>query len=132
MSVKRYYSSVEKKMKGGLFSIMVLHTIGSSKRPIHGYRITKALDSLTGGVIFIQAGTIYPILKNLESQGLIRHSMEKSTRGPPRKAYRLTDEGRMALEKIDGLLDGLVMAVGRVRGGDWPAHGNPRGLALHQ
>ena len=69
----------------------------------------------TSGAIYIQAGTIYPILRNLESQGLIEHIQERSVRGPPRKCYNLTDEGETALEELDQVLDGFLGAVAKVR-----------------
>jgi PadR family transcriptional regulator PadR len=110
-----FYTSFEKKMKGGLFSIMVLHVINSSGSPIHGYRITQFLDDLTEGTIHIQAGTIYPILRNLEGKGLIEHSDERSARGPPRKAYWLTSDGEQVLKEINRLMDTLLVAIDKVR-----------------
>ena len=114
-NVVRFCESFEKKMKSGLFTILVLHAIGSSNNPIHGYRITKRLSEVTDGEILIQSGTIYPILRHLEEEGLVVHTRRKSTKGPPRKCYNLTDEGRVVFHELDELVVGFLGAVEKVR-----------------
>lgn len=106
-------------MKGGLFSVVVLYVIADSKTPVHGYLITKSLEELAGRTLYIQAGTLYPILKNLEAHGLIKHEMVKSTEGPPRKIYHMTKDGRKALDRLLPEMDELFSAIGKVRDADW-------------
>jgi PadR family transcriptional regulator PadR len=119
VSVDDYCASIETKMRGGLFSVVVLHIIGSASQPPHGYLITKALEDMTNRVIYIQAGTLYPILKNLENNELIKHEMVKSSEGPPRKIYRLTRDGAQALERVIPIMDNLFEAIRKVRDADW-------------
>lgn len=106
-------------MKGGLFSVVVLYVIADSKSPIHGYLITKSLEELAGRTLYIQAGTLYPILKNLEAHKLIKHEMVKSTEGPPRKIYHLTKDGKKALDQLLPQVDELFDAIRKVRDADW-------------
>jgi PadR family transcriptional regulator PadR len=106
-------------MKGGLFSVVVLYVISDTKGPIHGYLITKSLQEMAGKSLYIQAGTLYPILKNLEAHGLIRHEMVKSTEGPPKKIYHLTKDGKTALDRLLPEMDDLFNAIGKVRHADW-------------
>ncbi len=115
-----YLDIMGTKIKGGIFSLLVLYIVTSSREAIHGYAITKGLMEGTGDRIYIQAGTLYPILKNLETHGLIRHRMVKSTEGPPRKVYRTTAEGRRAMEEGMGLLGNLLRGVQMTMGEDWP------------
>jgi PadR family transcriptional regulator PadR len=115
-----YIDIVGTKMKGGIFSLLVLYIITSARDPIHGYAITKSLMEGTGKRIYIQAGTLYPILKNLENHGLIRHKMVKSTEGPPRKIYTTTADGRRAMEQGMGLLGNLLEGVQMTLGEAWP------------
>ena len=119
MSVERFCQTVETKMKGGLLSVVVLHIIGAADPPIHGYLLTKTLETLTEGTLRIQAGTLYPILKSLENHGLIKHEMVRSTEGPPRKTYRLTHEGAGALKRVVPIMDDLFTSIGKVREADW-------------
>ncbi len=106
-------------MKGGLFSVVVLYVIADSKGPVHGYLITKSLEELAGRTLYIQAGTLYPLLKNLENHGLIKHEMVKSTEGPPKKIYHLTKDGMKALDHLLPQVDELFNAIGKVRDADW-------------
>jgi PadR family transcriptional regulator PadR len=119
MGVDEFCESVETTMKGGLFSIVVLHIVASVKEPIHGYFISKSLTRLTGGVLRIQAGTLYPILRNLENHGLVTHQFARSVRGPKRKIYRITAEGRKAHERIIPEMERLFEAITIVRKEDW-------------
>ena len=120
MTREEYIDVVGTKMKGGIFSLLVLYMVTSSREPIHGYAITKGLMEGTEGRVYIQAGTLYPILKNLENHGLVRHRMIKSTEGPPRKIYRTTAAGKKALEEGMGLLGDLLEGMQMTLGEDWP------------
>ena len=120
MTKDEYVDIVGTKMKGGIFSLLVLYMVRSASKPIHGYAITKNLMEGTEGRIYIQAGTLYPILKNLENHGLVRHRMVPSHEGPPKKLYRTTAAGRKALDDGMGLLGNLLDGVQMTMGEDWP------------
>jgi DNA-binding PadR family transcriptional regulator len=115
MGVDRYCRHVEQKLKGGLSSVLVLYTIGGADRPIHGYSIIKRIDELTGGYMQVRAGTVYPILRNLEEMGLVSHDAERSVRGPERKVYELTDDGRLAVGRFDRVIGEFYLAIANVR-----------------
>ncbi|NOQ53698.1 MAG: hypothetical protein GQ558_03730 [Thermoplasmata archaeon] len=120
MSVEDYLEVMETKMRGGIFSLVVLYVVNSAKEPIHGYAITKDLMEGTGGRLYIQAGTLYPILKNLVNHGLIEFEKVKSHEGPPMKVYRTTKDGRTALAEGMHMLVDLFQGVGMTVGKDWP------------
>ena len=120
MSVEDYLEVMETKMRGGIFSLVVLYVVNSAKEPIHGFAITRDLEEDTGGRLYIQAGTIYPILKNLINHGLIEFEMVKSHEGPPKKVYRTSKDGREALEEGMHMLVDLFQGVGMTVGTDWP------------
>jgi len=118
VGVDRYCRNVEQKLKGGLSSVLVLYTIGGADRPIHGYSIIKRIDQLTGGYLQVRAGTVYPILHNMEEMGLVTHDAERSVRGPERKVYRLTDDGREAVGRFDQVIGEFYLAIASVRADD--------------
>ena len=120
MTKDEYINIMGTKMKGGIFSLIVLYVVTSSREPIHGYAITKNLEEVTEGRIYIQAGTLYPILKNLDNKGLVNHEMVSTREGPPKKVYRTTAAGREALEEGMGLLGNLLQGVQMTMGEDWP------------
>ena len=119
MTLEEYCSTIETKMKGGLLSLIVLYIISSVETPIHGYLISKSVKTLTADNLLIQAGTLYPILKTLENHGLIEHEMIKSTEGPPRKIYRITQSGAVAINKLFPEMDNLFDSIRKVRDADW-------------
>ena len=54
-----------------------------------------------GGLIFKQ-GAIYPVLRSLNTLGLLNSRVEASAFGPPRRYYDITDDGRRALSEWQG------------------------------
>lgn len=68
-------------------------------------------------------GTVYPLLSRLRRDGLVTTSWRESDAGPPRRYYRITDDGRRALDAfvadwtsfrdaVDGLLAGVLEGRG--------------------
>lgn len=64
-------------------------------RAIYGYELSQRLTALE---LPVAAGSVYPLLARLERQGLVATEMRPSERGPARKYYALTEEGRRALQ----------------------------------
>jgi DNA-binding PadR family transcriptional regulator len=74
--------------------------------PRHGYDIIRELESRFLGLYSPSAGTIYPRLARLESEGLVAHSDEGG-----RKVYRITDAGRDELHRRAGELAELEREI---------------------
>ncbi len=65
--------------------------------PRHGYGIMQLTEELSGGRVRLAAGTLYGALNALSTKGwIIQLPAEDESR---RKEYRLTEKGRMVLEK---------------------------------
>jgi PadR family transcriptional regulator, regulatory protein PadR len=63
--------------------------------PAYGYEMTKRLRDR--GLAIVGEGSIYPLLGRLERDGLVETYRAASDGGPPRKYYRPSDAGRVAL-----------------------------------
>jgi PadR family transcriptional regulator PadR len=63
--------------------------------PAYGYEMTKRLRAR--GLSIVGEGSIYPLLGRLEREGLVETHRAASDGGPPRKYYRPSREGRLAL-----------------------------------
>lgn len=74
----------------GPLPLCALHTIAENQ-PIHGYGITRALE--TAGLGAIGGGTLYPLLSRLERDGLVETSWVPGDSGPARKTYSITRKG---------------------------------------
>jgi DNA-binding PadR family transcriptional regulator len=79
--------------------------------PRHGYDVIRELEDRFMGLYSPSAGTVYPRLARLESEGLVTHDVEEG-----RKVYRITDAGRTELAERQGDLDDLEQEIaGSVR-----------------
>jgi DNA-binding PadR family transcriptional regulator len=79
--------------------------------PRHGYDVIRELEDRFMGLYSPSAGTVYPRLARLESEGLVTHTTEEG-----RKVYRITDAGKAELEARQGDLDDLEAEIsGSVR-----------------
>lgn len=83
-----------KELKSGTAALVLLGVLESEERPMYGYEITKHLEEFTGEGPELKMGALYPVLRSLESSGILESSVEPSTSGPPRKYYSLTGKGR--------------------------------------
>ncbi|OFX43886.1 MAG: PadR family transcriptional regulator, partial [Bacteroidetes bacterium GWA2_30_7] len=61
--------------------------------------------------LIIVEGTLYPLLTRLKNAGLLSYKWEESTLGPPRKYYRITDEGISFLSDLVTTWNELVNSV---------------------
>ena len=77
----------------GLMVLQTLDTIG----PLHGYRIARRIEQISGNQLALNQGTLYPALLKLEQQGLIAARWGASETGRRVKIYSLTRTGRKRL-----------------------------------
>jgi PadR family transcriptional regulator PadR len=81
----------------GTLATLVLSLLKSG--PLYGYDIAKRIRTLTGGVLHLKEGSLYPALHAMERDGLLAAEWLAVERGPSRKYYRLTRKGKAALAK---------------------------------
>jgi len=82
----------------GTLALMVLktlHTLG----PLHGYGIARRIEQISGDLLSVNYGTLYPALLKLEQEGYIRSAWGTSDNNRRAKYYRLTRAGRKQLER---------------------------------
>ncbi|MGV2941583.1 PadR family transcriptional regulator [Mesobacillus sp. LC4] len=65
---------------------------------IYGYELAAKLESY--GFHSFSEGTIYPLLLRMQKEGLVSTTLRKSTAGPKRKYYSLTEKGEQELEQF--------------------------------
>ncbi len=81
-------------MRRGTLQYCVLALLADEER--YGFDIVRALSERDGMVT--GEGTIYPLLSRLRRDRLVDSTWRESTSGPPRRYYRLTERGRVALD----------------------------------
>ena len=66
--------------------------------PLHGYAIASELRARSGGTLEVPEGTLYPVLHNLEKEGLVRSHWEK-VGGRRRRVYAASPQSQNALRE---------------------------------
>lgn len=79
----------------GTLDLLILRTIATE--PMHGWAIAKRIQQLSGEVLQVQQGSLYPALHRLEQQVWIACEWKLSETGRAAKYYSLTDAGRQRL-----------------------------------
>jgi PadR family transcriptional regulator PadR len=89
----------QKELNSGTSSLVLLSVLNRSKEAMYGYQIAKLLEESGPDFPMMKQGTLYPVLRSLEENGLLESTVEPSVSGPPRRYYKITKEGRAALEE---------------------------------
>jgi len=86
----------QKELNAGTSSLILLSVLGRSQAPMYGYQIARMLEESGPDIPMMKQGTLYPVLRSLEENGLLESTVEPSVSGPPRRYYRITEDGRAA------------------------------------
>jgi PadR family transcriptional regulator PadR len=93
----------QKDLNGGLVALVLLAVLAATTEDLYGYEIAKRLQRANEGEALFKEGTIYPVLRALSASGYLTSRIVPSYSGPPRRYYRITDEGRALLEQWSGI-----------------------------
>jgi len=105
------FDKIGAELRRGLVQVVALSLL---RERLYGYQLVKVLAAAG---LETEEGTLYPLLRRLESQGLLRS--EWDTGGSrPRKYYRLSEEGLVALPMLEELWRDISSAVGRILSGE--------------
>jgi len=96
----------------GTLDLLILSTL--ALEPKHGWAVAKRIEQVSGEVLLVTQGALYPALHRLEQQGWISASWHATETGREAKFYELTKAGRRQLEKELAQWARLSNAVGLV------------------
>lgn len=91
----------------GFLELLVLNLLG--RREHYGYELVERMRDSSG--IEINDGTLYAILARLQKEGFIQHRWEHLEKGPARKYYDLTPDGKNALKEMRAVWEDMAGAV---------------------
>jgi len=80
----------------GTLALMVLKTL-DVLGPLHGYGIARRIEQISGDLLAVNQGTLYPVLLKLEQEGSISSDWGTSEHNRKARFYRLTRRGRKQL-----------------------------------
>ena len=96
----------------GTLDLLILKTLSWGKA--HGYAIARWIQQLTGQVLEVGEGSLYPALHRLEERGLVKSEWQLSPNNRRAKFYQLTTRGRQQLRTETASWTEFVDAVGKV------------------
>ena len=82
----------------GTMALMVLKTL-ETMGPLHGYGIARRIEQISGDMLHLNQGTLYPALLRLQQRGWISAKWGLSENNRRARFYSLTRAGRKQLEK---------------------------------
>jgi PadR family transcriptional regulator, regulatory protein PadR len=81
----------------GALEIMILQSL--RLKPMHGYALVKHIQQVSGHLLAVEEGSLYPALQRMLREGLLESEAGTSAKGRPTRIYRLTEAGLHHLEK---------------------------------
>jgi PadR family transcriptional regulator PadR len=84
-------------VRQGTLALMVLKTL-DVLGPLHGYGIARRIEQISGDLLAVNQGTLYPVLLKLEHEGSIRSERGASENNRKARFYTLTRAGRRQLQ----------------------------------
>ncbi|HEX3684126.1 MAG TPA: PadR family transcriptional regulator [Bryobacteraceae bacterium] len=98
----------------GTLDLLILKAV--AVEPVHGYAIAQRLQQVSGGVVRVPEGSLYPALHRLENRGFLSAGWKITETGREAKFYRLTRKGRKQLEAEAASWQRLIEGVGLILG----------------
>jgi PadR family transcriptional regulator PadR len=83
-------------VRQGTLALMALKTL-DVLGPLHGYGIARRIEQISGDLLTLNQGTLYPVLLKLEQEGSIASEWGISENNRKARFYRLTRSGRKQL-----------------------------------
>ena len=98
----------------GTLDLLLLKIVGLG--PLHGWAIAQRLKQVSGDVLQVSEGSLYPALHKLEHEGWLTATWQVSDTGRRAKFYTLSRAGRRALDREVADWERLAGAISRVVG----------------
>lgn len=109
--IRDYIEKFESEINRGISTLCILAIIDKAENgEIHGYAILKNLEEETNEMLVIEEGTLYPLLRKLEGNGILK-SERKIVENRMRKVYSITEHGDKIYNHISGFYGKLTEAI---------------------
>ncbi len=93
----------------GTLDVLILKVVALG--PVHGYAIAQRLQQMSGAVLQVQQGSLYPALHRLEKRRWLRAEWAATETGREARFYTLTKLGRRQLDEQRASWDRLSAAI---------------------
>jgi PadR family transcriptional regulator PadR len=96
----------------GALELMILQSLRF--RPMHGYALVKHIKQVSGDLLQVEEGSLYPALQRLLREGLLESEAGTSAKGRPTRIYRVTSAGLRHLEQEVSSFEKMFAGITRV------------------
>lgn len=100
-----------------VFPLLILHLV--TREPAYGNRLIEEIERITQGAISVNPNTMYPLLREMEGQGLVEGRWELPDRRT-RRYYSITHAGRREYKRlrteVEPFLDSVIRSLGLIKG----------------
>jgi transcriptional regulator len=97
----------------GTLDMLIMKAV--SLGPLHGYGIIQRIRQMSGEMLDVEQGSLYPALYRIEQKGWVSSKWDVHETGRRAKFYKLTRAGRRHLEAEEASWDRLVLAISKMR-----------------
>ena len=102
--------NVKSQMRKGTLEYCILLLL--KKEPAYSSDIIQKLQEAR---LIVVEGTLYPLLTRLKNSGFLSYQWIESTQGPPRKYYKLTEQGEEFLQELEAAWLQLTETINHIK-----------------
>ena len=102
------------EMMPGTLELLILKTLERHGEPLHGYGIARHIQRVSGEVLQVEEGSLYPALQRLAVKGWVKAEWGISDNNRRARLYRLTPAGRKQIAEQIADFERLLEAMMRV------------------
>ena len=106
--------SQKTEMLPGTLDMLILKSLERNAEPMHGYGIALYLKQISGEVLQVEEGSLYPALQRLALKGWVKAEWGQSENNRRARYYKLTPAGRKQLKQEVADFERLLEAILRV------------------
>jgi transcriptional regulator len=97
----------------GTLDMLILKAL--SLGPLHGYGVIQRIRQMSGEMLLVEQGALYPALYRIEQKGWVSSKWDVNETGRKAKFYKLTTKGRKQLSVEEASWDLLALAIAKMR-----------------
>jgi PadR family transcriptional regulator, regulatory protein PadR len=96
----------------GALEVMILQSL--RVQPMHGYALVKHIRQVSGELLQVEEGSLYPALQRMLREGWLEAEAGVSAKGRPTRIYRVTEAGLKHLEEEVASFERMFTGITRV------------------
>ena len=98
----------------GTLDMLILKTLERNDEPMHGYGVARYIKQISGDVLQVEEGSLYPALQRLALKGWVKSEWGPSENNRRARYYKLTAAGRKQLKREVADFERVLEAILRV------------------